>query len=382
MAGPFETEALRSTLSLRLGDAPPGSVQTPIVPLAASLRQKGLRLELVTLDPSIDKIQKFDEDGVLVTYVPMRGAPRHRARVRSLDFFAKEIAGLSLIMRESSADIIHAHWTYEYAEAAVRTPRPHLVTMHDSGWHVLWFFRNFYRLIRLMMMLRVMPRAQRMTAVSPYIASLARFHGHFRNVAVIPNGVHLPGKVPIPRGWPAENPVLVAVGDQGRLKNIQAALEAFKEIRCSMQGAELHLFGPQLDSERLGRLPGVIGHGAVSHDRLMQFLSERASLLIHPSLEETFGVIIAEAKARGIPCVAGERSGGVPFTCGVDGGCELVDVRSPGAISRATIEILMDRKRYEKMSRAARLDAESRFDIVKATDQYIALYHRILTDYR
>ena len=189
LAGPIETQALGAATGIDLSGLPAGIAQTPLSPLSAGLLATGSELHIVTLDPSIDAVQRFSRDRLTITFCPVRGAPRYRARVRSRDLFAKEIAYLCDVMRKSDADIIHAHWTYEYAEAAIRSRKPALITMHDLGWDYLLIHRDLYRTMRLIMKYRAMLRARHVTAVSPLVARKGWHYGFFGKIAVVPNPI-------------------------------------------------------------------------------------------------------------------------------------------------------------------------------------------------
>lgn len=383
LVGPISTNAVRVATGLALEGAAEGYANTPIVPLAAELLRLGHEVHIVTLDPSIEETQEVSERGLQISFCPLRSLPAYRTRTRALDLFSLEIRSMVRVIRETPADIVHAHWTYEYAEAAVRSGRPHLVTMHDLGWQVLWHLRDGYRVVRLLMKYRVMPRINRLTVVSPFMKAQARLYGYLGPVHLIPNGLSLPE-------WDLAKPAnriagplkIVTVGDAGRLKNVQASVAAFPSVRERFPDAELHLFGPGLDAAYTAGENGVNGHGNVPYPKLMAFLDDHASLLVHTSLTESFGMIIAESKARGIPVIAGANSGGVPFVCGSNAGCTLVELRSKHELIGAILKTLSDREGYCTMARLARADTEDRFDIKLVAQAYIEQYKAALVTQR
>jgi glycosyltransferase involved in cell wall biosynthesis len=171
----------------------------------------------------------------------------------------------------------------------------------------------------------------------------------------------------------------VSVGNDGPIKNIVMAVKAFKLIRERHPEAELHLFGPGLGatSKFVNTAIGIYGHGHVPHAELMTFLAEEAMLLIHPSLIETFGVIIGEAKIRGVPVVAGNKSGGATYVVGEAGGT-LVDISCAHSIAKAASDILSS-KDYLRMQNDAHEDIIVRFLIQAIAEQYEAIYRRIMT---
>lgn len=380
LLGPIETQAVAVATGTNLDGLPPGTAQTPLAPLAAGLLRLGHSVHLITLDPSVSEPVTATRDNLTITWCPLRAPPAYRTRARALDLFAHEVAALTRAIRDAAPDFVHAHWTYEFAEAAVRSRRPALVTMHDLGWQYFFQFRDAYRFMRLVMKYRTLPRVRHLSVVTPFMASQARLYGYFGKVDVVPNGVALPDAgVLRAAGDSLAAPRIVTVGNSGRIKNVRASVEAFRTVRRHLPHAELHLFGPGLDDQFAGGEPGVVAHGNVTHPDLMRFLSEQATLLIHPALFETFGVIIAEAKARGVPVVAGAVSGGTSYVVADKGGA-IVDVRRPDRIAEAALAILSDPARYAGQSRDARADAAARFDKDRVAERYAAIYRRILDD--
>lgn len=379
LAGPIDTKALGIALSLDLSALPPGYGYSPLVQLGSGLLDLGHDVHLISLDPTIDAPQTFRFDRLTITYCPVRAAPRYRARVRSLDLFAKEIAFLRAAMRDADCDIVHAHWTYEFAEAALRSGKPSLITMHDLGWQVLFAMRDPYRLARLIMKYRVMARARHVSAVSPLVAGNAWQYGYFGSPDVVPNPIEQAEA-------PAKSlaaPVIVTVGNDSRLKNVAASVKAFASIRGAFPEAELHLFGHGLGPDgAFGQAgAGIVCHGIVPHDELMAFVQDRATLVVHSSRVETFGLIVGEAKMRGVPVVAGKNSGGVPYVVGEAGGV-LVDIERPEEIASAAISILSDPVAYRQMQVTGHQDALARFSVGKVAEAYAAIYRRILNEAR
>jgi len=375
LAGPFETQALGDAIGIDLSGLPRGSVQTPLAPLSSGLLAQGHRLHLLTLDADIDDVQDYSFGRVRLSFCPLRAAPRYRARVRSRDLFAKEIAYLTEVMRTSDAEIVNAHWTYEYAEAAIRSSKPALITMRDLGWDYLFLFGDLYRLMRLVMKYRVMLRARHVSAVSAFAAAKAWQYGYVGKVDVIPNPISAaaaPEKT-------LERPVIVTVGNAGRVKNVAASVAAFAVIRAALPTAELHLFGPGLEPG--GPFDkaesGIVCHGHVAHGELMRFLEKAAHLLVHPARIETFGTILAEAKTRGVPVIGGKNSGGVAYVVGEAGGM-LVDIERAEEIAEAAIGMLTNQNDYAALQKAAHEDIAERFSVERISCHYLQAYQRIL----
>ncbi|HSJ62994.1 MAG TPA: N-acetyl-alpha-D-glucosaminyl L-malate synthase BshA [Gemmatimonadaceae bacterium] len=128
---------------------------------------------------------------------------------------------------------------------------------------------------------------------------------------------------------------------------------------------EARTLGIEHDTHFLGKLDAVAP------------LLANADCFLLPSESESFGLSAREALACGVPVVA-SRVGGLPEVVR-DG--ETGALRPPGdvdAMSRAALEILGDRARWDAMSRAAAADARSRFALADIVARYEALYARAL----
>ena len=118
----------------------------------------------------------------------------------------------------------------------------------------------------------------------------------------------------------------------------------------------------------MGRLP--------HHETLREIAS--AAVLLHPALEESFGMTGLEAMVVGTPVVAGCDSGNMPFLLDHGNAGVLCDVRSPQAIADALLGVLMDQEGAERIVHCAREVARSRFSEERAISAYVDYYRDIL----
>ena len=168
-----------------------------------------------------------------------------RARHRARDGFRRERDWLERLIRASEANVVHAHWTYEFAWAALDSGRPTIVTAHDAPLTGLRSYPDAYRAVRAAMAYVVRSRVQTLTAVSPYLASAWRRQTFYRReIPVVPNTVA--SVAGTSNGSKRNNPVplILDVADNGRLKNIPSLLRAMAKIRRRHPDARLRLVGP------------------------------------------------------------------------------------------------------------------------------------------
>jgi L-malate glycosyltransferase len=309
---------------------------------------------VLSLDPEITTPVVFRGDRLELRLGPYRSHGRARDLFRTeRDFLAQELG-------TARPALTHAHWTYEFALAALSTSIPTLVTAHDAPLSVLRYDRTPYRVIRTFMARQVCQRATRMTAVSGYVADhLRRWFGVRDRIAVVPNGLPVSGTLSSWNGRLRAGalvaPVFGTVAAWGRLKNVAKLMRAFAIVRRSLPDATLRLFGSGLElggpantwAVQNGIHENIEFIGALPYDSLLLRMPE-LDILVHPSREEAHPMAIIEAMAHGLPVIGGDRSGGVPET--LSGGAGLLtDVTKARLMADAMLQMAQNgvmRKRF------------------------------------
>ncbi|MCZ7562813.1 MAG: glycosyltransferase [Burkholderiales bacterium] len=165
-------------------------------------------------------------------------------RGRALDFFAYERRHLLAALRDFVPDVVHAHWTYEFAWAALDSGYPALATAHDSPWKVLRFMPNPYRAARYLMARLVIPRCTHLTAVSPDLAADIR---KFTRIPVKVVANPIPPEVASALGCSAHafdsGQLVMVLNGWSALKNGTTALRAFALARRSRPALRLVCLG-------------------------------------------------------------------------------------------------------------------------------------------
>lgn len=391
IVGPIATADISHLIQSKRAMLPVGYEGAPLLAtLIDELLRQGHRVSAFTLTSDIP----LDGGAVVargnnfsLSYCPMRShawRPNGLLSGRILDLFSFECEQLRRAILQAAPDVVHAHWTYEFALAAMQTGLPHIVTCHDSPYKVARFYsrekptQSLYRWLRALMARKVLRQAKCVTAVSPYMQDEVQSMTQIP-ITVVPNPVNVFALDLYKSRAVSSSPCFAMVCNGWQtLKNPQPAMQAFAKFRAGHPTVEFHLYGHDFGvgqaaenwAKQQGIATGMVFHGALPHKQLLQALSN-ADLLLHPALEESFGMSIAEAMAMGLPVVAGGGSGAVPWVVG-EGGV-LCDVREALSIYQAMVHVLVP-ENYARYSYAARARVEAMFTVSAVADAYLTAY--------
>jgi len=324
----------------------PGGVNSHIANLATELEERGH--EAWILAPSRDSGSKAGAVPVpehfisMGTAVPFR-SNGSRAHVNTSPLI---LSRMDRILRELQPDLLHAHepCTPTVAGAAVlRATVPVVGTFHAALDHSLLYEMMFPLAKRIVESLAIKIAVSE--AAREYPGS--RFPGEYR---IIPNGVRLDEYSPAREGRATHGRILF-IGRAEPRKGLAVALHAFALVRREIPDATFSLVGPRWEqvisqAPQPGRglawpLNGVNALGRVGHaDKIAEMSA--AEVICMPSLEgESFGIVIAESMAAGLPVVASDLPGYRSVLRDGKAGV-LVPPRDPQALAKALVRVLRD----------------------------------------
>ena len=339
------------------------------------------------------EIKTFSTDNFTWIVVPSRP---HSFRMngnkigRMVDFYSYEIKQMAKLVKNLNPAIVHAHWSYEFAAAAIMSGCPTLVTIHDNAFQVLRYFKSAYRFGRMLMAEFYLRKVRFASTVSPYMEGYVK--RICKLVKVIPNPISIEMKFSdieslLNSKMLSLNKPCVLMINNGwdRRKNGMSGLLAFKGLQEKIPGATLHLYGigselnglAYEDSLKIG-LKNIFFHGFVSNERLITELKE-AHVLLHPALEESFGVVLIEAMAFGIPTIGGLNSGAVPWV--INNSALLVNVLNPSAISNCAINLLTNKDLYSAAAIGCYNNSVNRFSADQVVKEYVTYYNFIIKNW-
>jgi glycosyltransferase involved in cell wall biosynthesis len=401
--------ALIGPLPPELGGASPGGVATHQAYLAAGLSAvPALEVSLLATNTRWAEHVPFR---VMPMYEPEGGgwlAPRYvrrvgarrivryalqlrRARVKgSRRQHLAQLLWYRYFLHTTRADVVHVQHPlerlYYVSEVARLEGRrwPLVVTAHSFfGEHTDEVIRGF--------MSPNLARADRVIAVSPHIAEQAAQlgvdHGRIR---VIRSGVDIERYQPRPRasarsllGIPADQPLVLFVGNLEPRKQVEVLLQAFVGVRQRLPHARLAIVGGGDEAARLRRTAvelgvaeGAVFAGRAAAEVLLDWYTA-ADLFVLPSSSEAQGIVALEAMACGLPVVA-SAVGGLHGTIDDGENGYLVPSGAVEPLAARLVELLSDPARRQAMSEAARLKVSREFSWQRAVEATVQVYRELV----
>ncbi|MFC1495986.1 glycosyltransferase [Candidatus Margulisiibacteriota bacterium] len=216
-------------------------------------------------------------------------------------------------------------------------------------------------------------------------ARVLRSWGVKKDIKIIPSGVEIEAvkrkelsrKLRKSYSVPIDAKVLIYVGRISKEKNLPFLIRAYKKIYKKNSNVYLVMVGggPYVEKIQKERLPNLILTGEVPYPEVLAHYA-MGDVFVFSSLTETQGLVVAEAKAMGLPVVAifaGALVGTV--LSGIDG--YLVS-RSQQSFVEHVNRLLADDNLRKKMGFQAYGDARDRFSSDKVAKQVERVYNSLL----
>jgi len=366
---------------------------TFVIGAARALRAQGVDVRVVSIhSPGAKTRESFDSiDVIRPRYLwPERleilqrdsgGMPIMLRKNRLLwlaipPFFAAQAIATARYARD--CDLIHANWTLSAAVAWATSAfhrRPFIATVQGSD-----IFET-RRLAILKWLNRIaLRRCSRILALSQSLADATFALGLPRDrIEIVPNGVDTRRFQPSPD---TREPLILTVGSLIERKGMKYLIQAMPQILYHCPNYRLVIVGegPLWSSlsdlaQSLGVADRITITGYQTHAQVSDWM-RRASLFVLPSVEEGLGVVLLEALATGIPCVA-TRVGGIPDVITQDVGV-LVPPADPAALAVSVSDLLRDPIRLDIMRGNARRHAVEQYSWDVIAGRLIKIYEATL----
>ena len=351
----------------------PGGVQVHVRQLSAELRRRGH--DVLVLAPSLRPVR---EAGVGVVGRAMR-IP-FQGTVAPICLTPGSIARVGRELREFRPDVVHAHEPLSPSTSMFATLRSHAPVV---GTFHAFAERSALVDVAAPVLRVVWRRLAARVAVSNAAASFMgpRFGGGMR---IVPNGVDLE---PFANAEPVtglpEGRRILWVGRLDRQKGFAVAVAAFAELARTHPDLHLVVAGDGGARGAVDALPAnargrVVMLGAVPHHELPGYHAA-CDVFVAPALgQESFGIVLVEAMAAGLPVVA-SRIAGYDEVVRDDVDGILVPPDDPAALAGAVTRILGDPALAGRLGRAGR-ERSTAFSWRHVADGLEALYDEITRD--
>ncbi len=147
---------------------------------------------------------------------------------------------------------------------------------------------------------------------------------------------------------------LLYVGRISREKNLQTLIDAFRFVRTSTPNVDLVIVGDGPDREALEAqtVDGNIAFTGFLHGDDLARAYASADLFVFPSATDTFGNVVLEAHASGLPAIVSTQGGPAEIVSRNQSGL-AVDVRTPAPMCAAIRELVWDAPRRREMGERA-----------------------------
>ncbi|WP_336634070.1 N-acetyl-alpha-D-glucosaminyl L-malate synthase BshA [Lysinibacillus fusiformis] len=180
-------------------------------------------------------------------------------------------------------------------------------------------------------------------------------------------------------GISEDEKVLIHVSNFRKIKNLPHIIDAFMKIRTNVK-AKLLLVGDGPEKHRVmdqvkesPYMKDVLFLGKQENLAELYAISDLKLLL---SQQESFGLVLLEAMACGVPCI-GTNVGGIPEVIehGVDG--FIVELGDTEAVAEYAVQLLQDEEKLLRFREAAIHAVSDKFHSSKIVEQYENLYEKV-----
>ncbi len=284
---------------------------------------------------------------------------------------------MSRILAPLELDVVHVHEPTIPAVGAAATMMakvPVVATFHAAGAASAFYLRwrpLAERILASITLRIVVSETARQTVIG-------EFPGEYR---VIPNGIEIERYAAAREGERVRGRILF-IGRPEPRKGLPALLEAFQGLRRRLPEATLVLAGPtreelQAFASRERRTPdrsldGVTALGRVAHDVKIKELAAAEVLCAPSNGGESFGIVLIEAMAAGLPVVASDIPGYRAVLAEGSAGV-LVPPESPPALESALFNVLEDPELRRDLTLSGIARAE-RYSWCRLIDQVMDAY--------
>lgn len=292
------------------------------------------------------------------------------------------------VHEEVGLDLFHVHYAIPHAISAYLArvmgnpdkPLRFVTTLHGTDIFIVGADRPYMRPTRF-----ALEESDAVTSVSEFLADETRLlFGSRKPIEVIPNFVDTevfrPGDGKHFYERDDDERIVVHASNFRPVKRVGDSVRAFAALAREVP-ARLLLVGDGPDREHALAVAADAGvRDRVEHvgnTSSIETVLQRADLCLLSSERESFGLVLLEAMACGVPCAATDV-GGIREVLGSTGA--LAPLGDPNALGEAALSLVADADTHRAQSEAARRRAVENFDRREIIERYVALYRAVVAD--
>jgi len=298
-------------------------------------------------------------------------------------------------IKKLNLDLIHVHSPFLLGRLGARYAKrlgiPLVFTFHtlyEQYVHYIPFAQSFSKELAQKISRTFCNHCNAVFVPTSVIGDYLRGIGVKVPIYVVPTGIKVAEYQGGDRNWlqrrfnlPLGEKILLFVGRLGKEKNINFLMESFKVINRDISNTRLVLVGGGPEEEelkdkanKLGIAEKVTFTGMLPPPDVVNCYAG-ADIFVFPSVTETQGIVITEAKAAGLPVVAVAAFGVSEMVQdGIDGFLTGLDL--PQFVDKIRL-LLEDGELWKEMSLKARQSAE-RMSIASCAARLIDCYRQVI----
>jgi phosphatidylinositol alpha-mannosyltransferase len=351
-----------------------GGVQECVHALQVELNRRGHKVTVITPLP-----QNFDGIAPPGTIFVGRSKRIKTPQHTSTDVaISTDLASIDQLLSDQQFDIIHIHEPLAPFLSMQILPRincPVVGTFHAASPETM-LAKTMAGSIGLYVK-SILKYLKTITAVSPAATTYIDHYKH-SPVTYIPNGIDLKLYYPTADNTKSDKQTIVYIGRLEARKGVKYLLKAYAQVAQNHSNVNLVIAGDGPDKLKLEKfavdqaLPRVRFQGFISMNDKIKLL-QHASLFSAPALYgESFGIVLLEAMACGIPVVAGDNPG-YASVLKDSGRLSLVNPEDTPAFSRQ-LELMLEDEHLRGVWRQWALKTVKNYEYGKVVDKYEAVY--------
>ncbi len=326
-----------------------GGVQEIVFALQSHLAERGHVAKIITAQPR--QLNGIDTSNIIFlgSSIDLRW-PNHTTAPLSSSLGTETI---EQVMEAEKFDILHFHEPWVPAlsrQILARSASVNIATFHAKVPETI--MSRTLALVITPYMQAVLKDLHELTAVSEpaaeYVSSLTD-----RQITLISNGIDLDHFTPMPHSATGNPKTILYIGRLEHRKGLKYLLRAYARLAEDDENVRLLIAGSGPDRTKLewfvgeARIPNVEFLGYVSDEEKTKLLAS-ADLFCSPAVfGESFGIVLLESMASGLPLIAGDNSGYASVMREL-GAMSLVNPRDEGEFARR-LKLMLDEPKLRSL---------------------------------